>query len=167
MHPRSYIGLEFSDVYTALGSSVTFIEALDRIMPGFDTEIAKIAQRVLITPRAIDYRTGVLAAKVRPPTAPQSVVCFAAPAAQPSGSGSAPGSCCPCYGDAAAEAGGCAAIAQVTPGIAGHKPVLVELIDTKARTRRSPRLSYATLPHTRFCLPHPLDSRTPLTPTRP
>ena len=29
-----YIGLEFSDVYTALGSEVTFIEAVDKIMPG-------------------------------------------------------------------------------------------------------------------------------------
>lgn len=63
--PDSYIGLEFSDVYTALGSSVTFIEALDRIMPGFDLEIAKLAQRVLIQPRNIDYHTGVLAAKAR------------------------------------------------------------------------------------------------------
>lgn len=63
---QRYIGLEFSDVYTALGSSVTFIEALDRIMPGFDVEIAKMAQRVLITPRNIDFHTGVLATKARP-----------------------------------------------------------------------------------------------------
>ncbi|CAI7866319.1 unnamed protein product, partial [Closterium sp. NIES-54] len=60
-----YIGLEFSDVYTALGAEVTFIEALDIIMPGFDPEIGKLAQRVLITPRSIDYHTGVLAKKVR------------------------------------------------------------------------------------------------------
>jgi len=79
-----YIGLEFSDVYTALGSDVTFIEALDKIMPGFDNEIAKLAQRILITPRNIDYHTGVLAAKV-------------------------------------------------TPGVAGVKPVLVELIDFKTK----------------------------------
>ena len=37
-----YIGLEFSDVYTALGSEVTFIE------------------------RPIDYRTGVFASEVTP-----------------------------------------------------------------------------------------------------
>jgi len=61
-----YIGLEFSDVYTALGSEVTFIEAMDKIMPGFDGEIAKLAQRVLINPRPIDFRTGVLATKVVP-----------------------------------------------------------------------------------------------------
>ena len=35
-----YIGLEFSDVYTALGSEVTFIEAMDTLMPTFDKEIA-------------------------------------------------------------------------------------------------------------------------------
>lgn len=39
-----YIGLEFSDVYTALGSEVTFIEALPNLMPTFDREIAKQAE---------------------------------------------------------------------------------------------------------------------------
>lgn len=61
-----YIGLEFSDVYTALGSEVTFIEALDTLMPGFDPEITKLAQRVLINPRKIDYHIGVLAKKITP-----------------------------------------------------------------------------------------------------
>mmetsp|Transcript_8484 Transcript_8484/g.24316 ORF Transcript_8484/g.24316 Transcript_8484/m.24316 type:complete len:579 (-) Transcript_8484:1271-3007(-) len=61
-----YIGLEFSDVYTALGSDVTFVEAMPEIMPGFDREIAKIAERVLIRPRNIDYHTNVLATKVTP-----------------------------------------------------------------------------------------------------
>ena len=35
-------------------------------MPGFDGEIAKTAQRLLINPRSIDYHTGVLATKVTP-----------------------------------------------------------------------------------------------------
>ncbi|KAM7256204.1 hypothetical protein ACFE04_011945 [Oxalis oulophora] len=61
-----YIGLEFSDVYTALGSEVTFVEALDQLMPGFDPEIGKLAQRVLINPRNIDYHTGVFATKITP-----------------------------------------------------------------------------------------------------
>ncbi|AQK91496.1 dihydrolipoyl dehydrogenase [Zea mays] len=113
-----YIGLEFSDVYTALGSevyeqsfkpsllkymlresnrvsyfseyssviyhgnmiscsvvkkrrakhmyNVTFVEALDQLMPGFDPEIAKLAQRILISPRKIDYHTGVFASKITP-----------------------------------------------------------------------------------------------------
>ena len=43
---------------------VTFIEALDQLMPGFDPEIGKLAQRILINPRKIDYYTGVFANKV-------------------------------------------------------------------------------------------------------
>lgn len=61
-----YIGLEFADVYSALGSEITLIEALDQLMPGFDPDIAKLAQRVLITPRDIETKIGVLAKKVTP-----------------------------------------------------------------------------------------------------
>jgi dihydrolipoamide dehydrogenase len=61
-----YIGLEFSDVYTALGCEVTTIEALDELMPGFDTEIAKIAKRILIDSRDIETYTGVFATKIIP-----------------------------------------------------------------------------------------------------
>ena len=61
-----YIGLEFADVYTALGCEVTMIEALDRVMPTFDPDIAKIAARNLIEARDIDARAGVLARQVTP-----------------------------------------------------------------------------------------------------
>ncbi|MDB9519157.1 dihydrolipoyl dehydrogenase [Roseofilum reptotaenium CS-1145] len=61
-----YIGLEFTDVYTALGCEVTLIEALDKLMPTFDPDIAKQAQRVLISPRDIETRVGMLAMKVTP-----------------------------------------------------------------------------------------------------
>ena len=61
-----YIGLEFSDVYTALGAEVTMIEALDNLMPGFDREIAKSAKRTLIDPRDIETYTGVFATKITP-----------------------------------------------------------------------------------------------------
>jgi dihydrolipoamide dehydrogenase len=61
-----YIGLEFADVYTALGCEVTMIEALDRVMPTFDPDIAKLAARHLIDGRDIDARAGVLAQKVTP-----------------------------------------------------------------------------------------------------
>jgi dihydrolipoamide dehydrogenase len=61
-----YIGLEFADVYTALGCEVTMIEALDRVMPTFDPDIAKIAARNLIDGRDIDARAGVLAQSVQP-----------------------------------------------------------------------------------------------------
>ncbi len=61
-----YIGLEFSDIYTALGCEVTMIEALDQLMPTFDPDIAKLAQRVLITPRDIETHTGKIAKKITP-----------------------------------------------------------------------------------------------------
>ncbi|MCP9817093.1 dihydrolipoyl dehydrogenase [Synechococcus sp. GreenBA-s] len=61
-----YIGLEFADVYTALGCEVTMIEALDRVLPTFDSDIAKIAARNLIDGRDIDARAGVLARKITP-----------------------------------------------------------------------------------------------------
>lgn len=41
---------------------------MDKLMPGFDGEIAKMAQRVLVNPRHIDWHTGVLATKVTPGT---------------------------------------------------------------------------------------------------
>ena len=61
-----YIGLEFADIYSALGCEITLIEALDQLMPGFDPDIAKLAQRVLITPRDIETRVGMLAKRVIP-----------------------------------------------------------------------------------------------------
>ncbi len=61
-----YIGLEFSDIYTALGCEITLIEALDQLMPGFDPDIAKLAQRVLIAPRDIETKVGMLAKRVIP-----------------------------------------------------------------------------------------------------
>lgn len=61
-----YIGLEFADVYTALGSEITMIEALDQLMPTFDPDIAKLATRVLINPRDIETHVGVFATKVTP-----------------------------------------------------------------------------------------------------
>eukprot|EP01018_Ginkgo_biloba_P037085 Gb_24224 [translate_table: standard] len=60
----SYIGIEFTDAYMALGSEVTFVEASNRLMPDFDPEIQKLAQRVLINPRRIHYHTCVLEKKI-------------------------------------------------------------------------------------------------------
>lgn len=42
-----YIGLEMGSVWQRLGSRVTVIEYLDRILPGMDAEIAAAAQKVL------------------------------------------------------------------------------------------------------------------------
>jgi dihydrolipoamide dehydrogenase len=61
-----YIGLEFADVYTALGCEVTMIEALEDLMPGFEPEIAKIAERILIKARDIETYTGVFATRIKP-----------------------------------------------------------------------------------------------------
>ena len=41
------IGLELGSVYARLGSKVTVIEYLDRILPGMDSEVAKNFQRLL------------------------------------------------------------------------------------------------------------------------
>jgi len=60
-----YIGLEFSDVYTALGSEVTFI-ARSGMMNSFDKEIARLADRLLIKTRAIDIKTGVTPVEIIP-----------------------------------------------------------------------------------------------------
>ncbi|MEO0836157.1 MAG: dihydrolipoyl dehydrogenase [Cyanobacteria bacterium J06642_3] len=61
-----YIGLEFADIYTALGSKVTLISATGRMMSAFDPDIAKLAKRLLIEPRDIDVKTGKLDLKVTP-----------------------------------------------------------------------------------------------------
>ncbi len=61
-----YIGLEFADIYTALGCEVTMIEALDRVMPTFDPDLTKLAARQLIDGRDIDARAGLLASKIIP-----------------------------------------------------------------------------------------------------
>ncbi len=61
-----YIGLEFADIYTALGCEVTMIEALETVMPTFDVDIVKIASRNLIDARDIDTKSGVLASRITP-----------------------------------------------------------------------------------------------------
>jgi len=57
------IGLEFASFYRALGSEVTVIEAVDRIMPVEDEEISKAAQKAF-EKRGIKFRTGAKVTKV-------------------------------------------------------------------------------------------------------
>lgn len=52
------IGLELGCVWARLGSKVTVLEYLDRILPGMDTEIATEAQRVL-TKQSLVFRLGM------------------------------------------------------------------------------------------------------------
>lgn len=52
-----YIGLELGSVWNRLGSEVIVLEALDRILPGIDSEIAQLAHRTF-KKQGIDFRTG-------------------------------------------------------------------------------------------------------------
>ncbi len=52
-----YIGLELGSVWNRLGSKVTVLEAMDRILPGMDGELSQIAQRIF-SRQGIDFRLG-------------------------------------------------------------------------------------------------------------
>jgi dihydrolipoamide dehydrogenase len=52
-----YIGLELGSVWNRLGSQVITLEALDRILPGMDSELAQIAHRTF-QKQGIEFRTG-------------------------------------------------------------------------------------------------------------
>jgi dihydrolipoamide dehydrogenase len=53
-----YIGLELGSVWSRLGAKVTILEAMARILPGLDAEMAKIAHR-LFTKQGLEFKTGV------------------------------------------------------------------------------------------------------------
>ncbi|QDT04915.1 Dihydrolipoamide dehydrogenase [Rubripirellula lacrimiformis] len=61
-----YIGLELGSVWKRLGSEVIVLEAMDRILPGLDDELVKLAYRTF-KKQGIDFRTGtfVQSAKVQ------------------------------------------------------------------------------------------------------
>ena len=50
-----YIGLELGSVWNRLGSKVTVLEALDRILPGMDQELSQLAQRAF-SRQGIEFR---------------------------------------------------------------------------------------------------------------
>jgi dihydrolipoyl dehydrogenase len=52
-----YIGLEMGSVWSRLGSKVTVVEFLDRILPGMDGEVAKQFQRIL-QKQGFEFRLG-------------------------------------------------------------------------------------------------------------
>ena len=52
-----YIGLELGSVWRRLGSQVTILEFLDRILPGMDAEIAGEAQK-LFAKQGLEFRLG-------------------------------------------------------------------------------------------------------------
>ncbi|MEM7089135.1 MAG: dihydrolipoyl dehydrogenase [Pseudomonadota bacterium] len=51
------IGLELGQVWARLGARVTVVEYLDRVLPGIDGEIAKLAQRAL-SKRGLKFQLG-------------------------------------------------------------------------------------------------------------
>jgi len=57
------IGIEFASFYRALGSEVTVVEAVDRIMPVEDEEVSKAAQKGF-EKRGIKFKTGAKVTKV-------------------------------------------------------------------------------------------------------
>ncbi len=59
-----YIGLEMSSVWNRLGSEVIVLEALDRIMPGIDGEMAAIAHRTF-KKQGLDIRTSTFVASAK------------------------------------------------------------------------------------------------------
>ncbi|KAL8446175.1 hypothetical protein Emed_005130 [Eimeria media] len=63
-----YIGLEFAEVFSAMGAEVTLIEAGDRMLPGVDPTIAQAAERILLQrngEQPIKLLTNTLAASVK------------------------------------------------------------------------------------------------------
>ncbi|MCA9103819.1 MAG: dihydrolipoyl dehydrogenase [Planctomycetales bacterium] len=52
-----YIGLELGSVWSRLGSEVTVLEAMDRVLPGVDEEIGKVARR-LFEKQGLKFVTG-------------------------------------------------------------------------------------------------------------
>jgi dihydrolipoamide dehydrogenase len=59
------IGLEIGSVWRRLGSEVTVVEFLDRILPGFDGEIARQSQRIF-QKQGFQFRLGSKVAGVTP-----------------------------------------------------------------------------------------------------
>lgn len=53
-----YIGLEMGSVWNRMGSQVTVLEALDRILPGMDAEMAKLAHRAF-EKQGLVFKTGM------------------------------------------------------------------------------------------------------------
>jgi dihydrolipoamide dehydrogenase len=59
------VGMEFADVYAAYGTTVTVLEALDRVLPVEDAEASALVAR-LFGRRGITIKTGVKVSAVKP-----------------------------------------------------------------------------------------------------
>jgi dihydrolipoamide dehydrogenase len=52
-----YVGVEYAGIFSALGTKVTVVEMMDKILPGMDPEIVSVIQRSL-SKDGVDIRTG-------------------------------------------------------------------------------------------------------------
>ena len=57
------IGIEFASFYNAMGVDVTVVEIMDQVMPVEDTEISKVAQK-LLEKQGLKFRLGAKVAKL-------------------------------------------------------------------------------------------------------
>jgi dihydrolipoamide dehydrogenase len=69
-----YIGLELGSVWSRLGARVTVLEALDRILPGMDLELAKAAQKIF-TKQGLEFQLGTRVQRADADGRRCSVVC--------------------------------------------------------------------------------------------
>ncbi len=53
-----YIGLELGSVWSRLGSQVTILEGMDRILPGLDNEIGNLARRIF-EKQGLEFKTNM------------------------------------------------------------------------------------------------------------
>lgn len=57
------IGMEFATVYNDLGSKVTVLEAMDKILPGMDKEISQNL-KMIMKKRGVDIHTGAMVSSI-------------------------------------------------------------------------------------------------------
>jgi dihydrolipoamide dehydrogenase (EC 1.8.1.4) len=62
-HRRRVIGLELGSVWRRLGAKVTCVEFVDQILPGFDGEVRKEANKIF-KKQGIEFRLGAKVTKV-------------------------------------------------------------------------------------------------------
>ena len=68
------IGMEFASIYSSLGHPVTVIEAMDRILPGLDKEIAQNLKMIL-KKRNVEIHTGAKVEEIQPCEDGSGLIC--------------------------------------------------------------------------------------------
>ena len=68
------IGMEFAELYSALGTKVTVIEALDRILANMDKELSRSLTMVAKKSKGIDIHTSAMVKEIKEDGGKLSVV---------------------------------------------------------------------------------------------